>query len=206
MAMWTEQLPRTPHSEGPCVLGVQCSAVTLLKFLIIFSLNLCFVSEDWWASEHMPSGSWSLQLTQVCLLSAPHFLAAACASPGVWGPAHPHPPHACLSHCEGLATRLCSWCAQGVIHVILWPSAPSGALGLGLGWVGVLHMHLGETSPQGVACLPALGWQQHYSLGGDSPATGLLSTSSPGTEHVLALRLQSLHSPCEYPPPKGELP
>jgi hypothetical protein len=52
-------VPRASHSEG----HLTCSTVTVLKFLMILYLNLCFVSEIQWSSRTYP---WAEQINTGC--------------------------------------------------------------------------------------------------------------------------------------------
>lgn len=135
----------------------------------------------------------------------PISLAVCFLSPGACGPAHtcpppptPHPlPSSALPSVKGAATELFAQCRRGCggVHVLLcrlyplelWTQA-RGGLGSGMLTWGALR--------QGLAtAILTQGWQRHNCLEGDSQATGLLPTSSPGTEQVPVLRLQSFLSP-----------
>lgn len=82
--------------------------------------------------------------------SAPHLLDSLLSSPDAWGPAHPLPLLNPLSRSPIPSVKgwqpSCFHSVEGGIrsvHVLLWPSAPSGSLGLGPGRVEVGHVHLG---------------------------------------------------------------
>lgn len=57
-------------STRPCSEGAECSVITVLKFLIISSLSLCFVSEVWWHAGHA-LGPW---IPSSCMVLPPSFI------------------------------------------------------------------------------------------------------------------------------------
>lgn len=134
---------------------------------------------------------------------APHLLGSLlsvtwCLRPCPHSPTTPHSlPSSALPSVKGAATELFPQWGRGCggIHVLLCPVHPlelwtqaRGGLGSGMLTWGALRQGL-------AAAILTQGWQRHNCLEGDSQATGLLPTSSPGTEQVPVLRLQSFLGP-----------